>query len=91
MEEERPLNVLFYQSSSGQEPVREWLKGLDSEDRRVIGEDIKTAQFGWPLGLPLVKKSDIKGLADKARPILGNASWFYQKNTKDTSPRSRVG
>jgi phage-related protein len=22
----------------------------------VIGEDIKTVQFGWPLGMPLVRK-----------------------------------
>jgi len=24
--------------------------------QKVIGEDIKTAQFGWPLGMPLVRK-----------------------------------
>lgn len=23
-------------------------------DRKIIGEDIKTVQFGWPLGMPLV-------------------------------------
>ena len=23
-------------------------------DRKTIGEDIKTVQFGWPLGMPLV-------------------------------------
>lgn len=22
----------------------------------MIGEDIKTAQFGWPLGMPLIRK-----------------------------------
>jgi len=25
-------------------------------DRKTIGEDIKTIQFGWPLGMPLVRK-----------------------------------
>jgi phage-related protein len=24
--------------------------------KKVIGEDIKTVQFGWPLGMPLVRK-----------------------------------
>jgi hypothetical protein len=44
------LTVLFYKTSGGNEPVREWLKGLKREDRKAIGEDIKTVQFGWPLG-----------------------------------------
>ena len=45
----------FYRSDSGREPVREWLKGLDSPDRRVIGEDIKDVEFSWPIGMPLVR------------------------------------
>ncbi len=52
------LNVVFYRSESGNEPVREWLKELSREDRRRIGEDIKTAQIGWPLGMPLIRKID---------------------------------
>ncbi len=28
------------------------------EDRKVIGEDIKTLQFGWPVGMPLARKMD---------------------------------
>jgi phage-related protein len=35
--------------------VREWLKGLSPEDRKRIGEDIKTAEFGWPIGMPVCK------------------------------------
>jgi phage-related protein len=50
------LKVIFYKSESGNEPVREWLKGLPRSDRKIIGEDIKTVQFGWPLGMPLVRK-----------------------------------
>jgi phage-related protein len=34
--------------------VREWLKSLDPEDRRIIGEDIKEVEFSWPIGMPLV-------------------------------------
>lgn len=36
--------------------MREWLKSMTREDRRAIGEDIKTAQFGWPIGMPLIRK-----------------------------------
>jgi len=50
------LTVVFYRTDAGNEPVREWLKTLKAEDRRIVGEDIKTAQFGWPLGMPLIKK-----------------------------------
>lgn len=52
------LKVRFYRSDAGGEPVREWLKSLPAEDRKIIGEDIKTVQFGWPLGMPLVRKMD---------------------------------
>jgi phage-related protein len=50
------LKVSFYRTEAGHEPVREWLKELPREDKRQIGEDIKTAQLGWPLGMPLIKK-----------------------------------
>ncbi len=50
------LLVVFYRTAAGNEPVREWLKSLKREDRKIIGEDIKTAQFGWPLGMPLIRK-----------------------------------
>ena len=50
------LRVVFYKTAAGNEPVREWLKSLPRAYRKAIGEDIKTAQFGWPLGMPLVRK-----------------------------------
>lgn len=49
------LDVRFFVSDSGSEPVREWLKDLPAIERKVIGEDIKTVQLGWPLGMPLVR------------------------------------
>ena len=49
------LNASFFRSDSGNEPVREWLKALSATERRIMGEDIKTVQFGWPLGMPLVR------------------------------------
>lgn len=48
------LSVRFFATEAGSEPVREWLKGLPAQDKKTIGEDIKTVQFGWPLGMPLV-------------------------------------
>ena len=56
-EDNKPiLDVVFYKTEAGNEPVREWLKSLPRDDRRAIGEDIKTVQFGWPLGMPLIRK-----------------------------------
>jgi phage-related protein len=48
------LDVRFFCTDAGAEPVREWLKALPAIDRKTIGEDIKTVQFGWPLGMPLI-------------------------------------
>jgi len=56
MSTDHPISVVFFRLDSGREPVRDWLKGLDREFRRVIGEDIKTLQFGWPVGMPLARK-----------------------------------
>ena len=50
------LTVVFFKTASGREPVREWLRSLVHDARRDIGYDIKTAQYGWPLGMPLVRK-----------------------------------
>jgi phage-related protein len=50
------LRVVFFRTLRGNEPVREWLKSLHREEKRTLGEDIKTVQFGWPLGMPLVRK-----------------------------------
>jgi phage-related protein len=52
------LSVHFYATDAGTEPVRDWLKSLPATDRKRIGEDIKTVQYGWPLGMPLVRKMD---------------------------------
>jgi len=48
------LPAVFFQTETGREPVREWLKDLPKDERRIIGEDIMTVQFRWPLGMPLV-------------------------------------
>jgi phage-related protein len=53
---DKKLNVVFFQTGSGTEPVRRWLKSLPVAHKKAIGEDVKTVQFGWPLGMPLVEK-----------------------------------
>jgi len=52
------LQVSFFKSQIGNEPVREWLQSLTTEQKKRIGEDIKTVQFGWPIGMPVVRKMD---------------------------------
>jgi phage-related protein len=49
------LDVKFFANSLGTEPVRDWLRSLPASERKTIGEDIKTVQLGWPLGMPLVR------------------------------------
>lgn len=45
-------------SENSHKSVRDWLRELTAEDRKAIGTDIKTVQYGWPLGIPLVRKME---------------------------------
>ena len=42
----------FYRTASGKEPVRDWLTGMDSADRKIISSDIASVEFGWPSRMP---------------------------------------
>jgi len=55
--ERRPkkLPASFYETPAGTEPVREWIKALDPADRKIIGEDIATLEFAWPVGMPVCR------------------------------------
>lgn len=64
------LPAAFYQLPSGREPVREWLKALDEEDRKVVGEDIKDVEFSWPVGMPLCRSLG-KGLWEVRSDLVG--------------------
>lgn len=51
--EAKRVPAIFFRTEAGREPVREWLRSLPySEDRKRIGQDIKTVEFGWPVGMP---------------------------------------
>jgi len=52
------LSVRFFRTLEGREPVREWLKSLPKRERKAVGDEIRTVQFGWPIGMPLVRKLD---------------------------------
>jgi phage-related protein len=50
------VQAIFFRTDAGGEPVRDWLKSLLSkEDRKRVGEDIKTVEFGWPIGMPVCR------------------------------------
>jgi phage-related protein len=49
------MPLVFYQTATGSEPVREWLKGLEDADRQAIGMDLMRAQWRWPVGMPLCR------------------------------------
>lgn len=49
------VTVRFFKNEAGMEPVREWLLELSKEDKKTIGADIKTVEFGWPIGMPVCK------------------------------------
>lgn len=51
----RKIELVFYRSAAGNEPVRDWLAGLAAENRRAIGLDLQRVQYRWPVGMPLVR------------------------------------
>jgi phage-related protein len=52
------IDVQFYMTDQGRIPVKEWLKKLTPADRKTIGDDMRTVELGWPIGMPLVRKID---------------------------------
>ena len=68
-----PLNkieLVFYRTPGRNEPVREWLADLPSEQRRAIGLDLQRVQYRWPVGMPLVKPMG-QGLFEVRTPLPG--------------------
>ncbi len=51
-----PIDVRFYRTANGREPVREFLYGISKDERKIIGADLEVVQWRWPTGEPLVKK-----------------------------------
>ncbi len=51
----RKIPLVFFRLSPGNEPVRDWLKGLPQDERQAIGKDLLRAQWRWPVGMPLCR------------------------------------
>lgn len=62
------IEVVFYRSMSGNEPVREWLIDLPEPNRRAVGQDLQRVQYRWPVGMPLVRPMG-KGLFEVRTPL----------------------
>ena len=73
------IPAIFYRTEAGSEPVRSWLKTMGPQDRRLVGEDIKTVEFGWPVGMPTCRPMG-DGLYEVRTPLPGNRGvriFFY--------------
>jgi phage-related protein len=53
--EAKKIVAAFFATESGAEPVRDWLRSLPREDQKKIGDDIRTVEFGWPIGMPVCR------------------------------------
>ena len=51
----RKIPLIFIRTGAGNEPVREWLKGLPEPERQAIGSDLLRAQWRWPVGMPFCR------------------------------------
>jgi phage-related protein len=49
------IGVVFFRTEGGNEPVLDWLRDLGPVDRKTIGEDLRTVQLGWPIGMPVCR------------------------------------
>ncbi len=65
------IPAIFYRTEAGSEPVRSWLRAMAAEDRRLVGEDIKAVEYGWPIGMPTCRPLR-DGLFEVRTPLPGN-------------------
>jgi len=56
MDRKEPLQVAFFETESGNQPVWDFILQRPREDRKEIGADVFTVQKRFPLGFPLVEK-----------------------------------
>lgn len=69
---QKRVKVVFYRTESGNEPVREWLLALSDKDRKIIGDDLQTLEFGWPIGMPVCRAiTSRKGLWEVRSRLTG--------------------
>jgi phage-related protein len=54
----------FYISENGEMPCRKYLTALSETDRKIVGTDIATVEFGWPIGMPVCKAVGNQGVKE---------------------------
>lgn len=67
----KKLSASFYETPAGNEPVREWILSMSEEDRKIVGDDIATLEFGWPIGMPVCRPMG-DGLFELRSSLSGN-------------------
>ncbi|OUD12505.1 type II toxin-antitoxin system RelE/ParE family toxin [Thioflexithrix psekupsensis] len=77
MNHEKVLYAVFACSQTNNEPVKDWLKELSLNERKIIGFKIKEVEYGWPVGMPLTKS-------------LGNGLWEVRVNLGETEKIARI-
>jgi len=65
------IEAHFFKTPAGNEPAREWLKGLNGVERKLVGEDLKKVEFGWPIGMPTCESMG-EGLFQVRSDLPGN-------------------
>jgi phage-related protein len=63
--------IRFYRTTTGTEPVLDWMRALERAERRLIGHDLARIQYGWPIGMPLCRSLG-DGLWEMRRSLAGN-------------------
>lgn len=66
----KKLQVQFYETPGGKEPVRDWFKDFAPDDRKIVGKDIAKVEFGWPIGMPYCR-------------AMGGGLWEVRSNISD--------
>jgi len=70
----KKLEMRFFRTETGNEPVRQWLLALPGGARKIIGGDLLKVQYNWPIGKPLVDG-------------LGHGLWEVRSRLSDTIAR----
>lgn len=58
MEINKKIQAVFFKSMQNNEPVRDFLKSFEPEDKKSVGADIMAVEMLWPIGYPRVRKLD---------------------------------
>jgi len=78
------LEVRFYKTAGGNEVVLDFLRSLPADDKKTLGEDLKTLQYGYPIGMPLCrpvgKLWELRSSLPSKREL--RLLWFFHKVTQ---------